>query len=256
MPATSVNRVVEREARVYLKLWRGLAFSTFVAPVLFLAAMGFGLGDLVDQNSGDVGGVSYLEFIAPGLLIASAAQMASGEAMWPVLAGMKWMRFYHGMMASPVEARHIYAGHLIWSGMRACLSAAAFLIVGAVLGAIPSWWGVLAIPVAALTAAAVSAPLSAYSAAQENDISFPVILRLIVMPLFLFSGTFFPISQLPEWLQKVALASPLYHGVELARGATTGVFDSSMWAHVAVLGVYIAVGSFFGIRTYANRLSP
>jgi lipooligosaccharide transport system permease protein len=254
--AHPVARVVEREVRVYRRLWRGLAFSTFISPVLFLAAMGFGLGDLVDENSGPVGGLDYLDFIAPGLLIASAAQMAAGEGLWPVLAGFKWMRFYHGMMATPMEARHIYGGFVVWSALRSAFSASAFLIVGAVLGAISSWWGLLAVPSAALTAAAFAAPLAAFSATRESDLSFPVILRLVVMPLFLFSGTFFPIQQLPDWLEVAAHVSPLYHGVELARAATTGHYDSSVYAHVAVLAAFVAAGAVAGIRTFSRRLAP
>lgn len=256
MLAHPVTRVVEREVRVYRRLWRGLAFSTFVSPVLFLAAMGFGLGDLVEANSGPVGGLGYVDFIAPGLLIASAAQMAAGEGLWPVLAGFKWMRFYHGMMATPMEARHIYGGYVVWSALRSAFSALAFLIVGAVLGAIPSWWGILAVPAAALTAAAFAAPLAAYSATRESDLSFAVILRLVVMPLFLFSGTFFPIQQLPGWLQAAARVSPIYNGVELARAATTGNYDASVLAHVLILGAFVAAGAIAGIRTFSRRLAP
>src|SRR5689334_18910209 len=103
MATPALLRVVEREARVYRRLWRGLVFSTFLTPVLFLAAMGLGLGDLVKQHSGTVGGVDYLEYIAPGLLVASAFQIAAGEAMWPVLAGVKWIRFYTGVIATPID---------------------------------------------------------------------------------------------------------------------------------------------------------
>jgi len=255
MAVHPVARVVEREVRVYRRMWRGLAFSAFLAPILFLVAMGFGLGDLVDENAGDVGGVGYLEFIAPGLLVASAAQTAAGESLWPVLAGIKWMRFYQGMIATPMEAAHVYGGVVVWNGLHAVLTATAFLGVGAVVGAIPSWWAVLAVPAAALTACAVSAPIAAFSATQESDTGFPVVLRLVIQPLFLFSGAFFPISQLPSVLEAFVRVSPLYHGVELARAATLGTYDASVFAHVAVLGAFTAVGALAGTRAFARRLA-
>lgn len=256
MSTPMMLRVVEREARVYRKLFRGLAFTTLGQPVLFLAAMGLGLGGLVDANSGPIEGLDYLDFVAPGLMVASAMQLAATESLWPVLAGVKWMRFYYGVVATPIGPRDLYGGYVLWVGLRALFAAAAFLLVAALLGAVPSAWGVLAIPACGLTAAAFCAPLAAFSITQDSDLSFPMIMRLGVLPLFLFSGTFFPISQLPTGLQFLAVLSPLWHGVELARHATTGNFEP--WAdllHVAVLVLCVGVGSRFGVRGYTKRLN-
>jgi lipooligosaccharide transport system permease protein len=252
-----VLRVVEREARVYRRLLRGLAFSTFVQPALYLAAMGLGLGTLVDAHSGTVSGLSYLDFVAPGLLVASAVQLAASESMWPVLAGVKWIRFYDGVVATPIEPSELFGGFVLWTAVRSVLGATAFLLVAAVLGGVPSAWGVLAIPAAALCAAAFSAPIAAFSISQETDLAFPLIMRLGILPLFLFSGTFFPISELPSALQPLAALSPLWHGVELARAATTDQFD--FWpdlAHVAFLVACVAAGSAWGIRAFTKRLRP
>src|SRR5205823_175193 len=147
-----VLRVVEREARVWARLWRGLAFSMFVAPTMYLAAMGVGLGGLVDAHAGKVAGLDYLDFVAPGLLVASTMQLSAGEGMWPILAGVKWIRFYHGVVATPIRPGEVYAGHVLWVATRSTFSASAFLLVAALLGAIPSAWGVLAILPAALCA--------------------------------------------------------------------------------------------------------
>jgi lipooligosaccharide transport system permease protein len=252
----AVFRVVEREALVFARLWRGIAFSTFVAPVLFLGAMGIGLGDLVKSHTGAVAGLSYLDFVAPGLLVASAMQLAASESMWPVLGGVKWMRQFHGVVATPIAQGQLYCGFVLWVALRSMLSAAAFLLVAALLGAVPSAWGVLAIPAAGLCSAVFSAALAAYTITQDSDLSFPMIMRLGVLPLFLFSGTFFPISQLPSGLRPFAVFSPLWHGVELARDATTGSFD--LWpvvAHVAVLAALLAAGVAFGVRGFSRRLS-
>ena len=251
-----VLRVVERQARVYKSLWRGLAFTTFVQPALFLLAMGLGLGTLVDAHSGTVEGFSYLVFVTPGLLVASAMQLSAAESLWPVLAGVKWIRFFDGVVATPIGAGQLYFGNLIWSAIRALMGSTAFLLVAALLGGVPSAWGVLAIPAAALCACAFAAPLSAFSIMQETDLSFPVIMRLGVLPLFLFSGTFFPISQLPDWLQGLAQLSPLYHGVELARDATTGTWDplAILW-HITFLVACVALGAWWGTHRFARRLN-
>jgi lipooligosaccharide transport system permease protein len=249
-------RVVEREVQVYRRLWRGLAFSMFLNPVLFLAAMGVGLGGLIDETSGSVAGVSYLEFVAPGLMVASAVQLAAGESLWPVMAGVKWLRFFHGIVATPIRAADVFGGFVVWQAIRTVLSASVFLFVATLLGAIPSAWGVLAVPAAALTAAAFCAPLAAFSVTQESDFSFPVIMRLGILPLFLFSGTFFPVSELPEWLEPLTALSPLWHGVALARRATTG--DVAFWpivAHVSVLVAFVVAGWLAGTRTFTRRLA-
>jgi lipooligosaccharide transport system permease protein len=247
---------VEREAVVYARLWRGIAFSTFVQPALYLAAMGIGLGGLVSAHSGTVDGLTYLQFVAPGLLVASAIQLAASESMWPVLGGAKWMRQFHGVVATPIRPGELYGGFVLWTALRAMFGAVAFVAVAAVLGAIPSPWGILAIPAAGLCAAAFCAPIAAYSIVVDSDASFPMIMRLAILPLFLFSGTFFPISQLPESIRWLAVLSPLWHGVELARAATTGNLDlPAAAAHVAVLVAIVGVAALVGVRTFTRRLS-
>jgi lipooligosaccharide transport system permease protein len=251
-----VLRVVEREARVFRRLWRGTVYSSFVTPVLFLAAIGVGLGGLVDERRGDVAGLDYLTFVAPGLLAASAMQTAAGESLWPVMAGTKWVRTFHAMVATPLRASDVYGGFILWTAARVAMSAAAFLAVAAVLGGVPSAWSVLAVPAAVLCATAFAAPLAGFAATQDTDVAFPLILRLGIVPLFLFSGTFFPVGELPNWLRPVSALSPLWHGVELCRAATTGSVD---WAagsgHVAVLLVCVAAGWWWGTRTFTRKLS-
>lgn len=256
MATPALLRVVERQAHVWRRLWRGSVFSSFVSPLLFLAAIGLGLGGLVDERTGEVGGVPYLVFVAPGLLAAGAMQAAAGEALWPVMAGIKWLRSFQAMVATPVSAGDVYGGVVVWTVLRTAMSASAFLLVASLLGAVPSPWGVAAVPAAVLCAAAFVAPLAAFAATQETDDAFPVVLRVGIVPLFLFSGTFFPVDELPGWLQPLAAASPLWHGVELCRAATTGVLDAGAAAgHVAVLAVVVAAGWRWGTRAFARRLA-
>jgi len=256
MATPPVMRVVEREMRVFARLWRSAVFSTFLAPVLFLAAMGLGLGGLVKEHTGKVAGLSYLDFVAPGLLVASAMQIAANESMWPVLGAVKWVKNFHATIATSITSGELVLGYVIWITLRAVLGSAVFLLVAAVLGAVPSAWGVLAIPAAALCSAAFCAPLTAFSVGLDSDLAFPVIMRVAVLPLFLFSGTFFPISQLPGWLRPFAALSPLWHGVELARHATTGSLHPGADAvHILVLVACTGAGLLWGRRRFARRLT-
>ena len=249
-------RVVEREARIFRRLWRGSVYSSFITPVLFLAAMGVGLGGLIDERNGAVGGLDYLTFVAPGLLAASAMQTAAGESLWPVMAGTKWVRTFHAMVATPVGASDVYGGFIVWTAVRVAMSASAFVLVAALLGGVPSLWGVLAVPAAVLCAAAFAAPLAAFAATQDTDVTFPLILRLAIVPLFLFSGTFFPVSELPAGLRAASAVSPLWHGVELCRAATTGSAEwGAVVVHVAVLTGCVAAGWLWGTRTSTRKLA-
>jgi lipooligosaccharide transport system permease protein len=136
------------------------------------------------------------------------------------------------------------------------LGSLVFLLVAAVVGAVPSAWGLLAVPACALCSAAFSAPLAAYSVGLESDLTFPVIMRIGVLPLTLFSGTFFPIAQLPGWLRPFAAVSPLWHGVELARHATTGSLHlGADVVHVVVLVACLGAGLLWGRRAFARRLT-
>jgi lipooligosaccharide transport system permease protein len=232
--AVPMLRVAEREARLWRRFWRSSALTLVLMPLMFLGAIGLGLGGLVDENTGSVGGVDYLAFVAPGILAASAMQGAAGQSLWPVLGGMKWIRTFHGAAATPLRPGDVFGGWVLWIGAREAMNATIFIVTGLAFGA----------------------PLSAYSAVQDSDLGFPVIMRVGIVPLFLFSGTFFPVDQLPAWLQPVAWVSPLWHGVELCRGATTGSLGLASVGHVAYLGACIAVGCWFGVRNFASRLAP
>ncbi len=211
MSAPHAFRVVEKEWLAWRRLWKASVFQATVAPLLFLAAMGLGLGDLVNKGSGGVDGLDYLVFITPGLMAASAMMQAAQESMWPVMAGTKWLGTYHAAVSTPLSAGAVFAGHVLWICLRALLSATIFLIVAVILGGVPSVWGVLAVPATVLGASVFAAALNGYAVTQESDIPFAVIMRIGLFPLFLFSGTFFPISRLPDWLQPVSWLSLLGH---------------------------------------------
>ncbi len=256
MAVPAVLTVVEREIIVFRRLWRASVFSSVVTPVLFLAAMGLGLGGLVDDGRSSVDGLAYLDFVAPGLLAAGAVLSSSGEALWPVLGGVKWVRQFHAMVSTPIRSRDVYWGTLAWIALRTTMSSSIFLLVAVLFGAVSSPWAPVAVPAAVLGGLAMAAPLASFSVTQDSDLPFAVIMRLGVLPLFLFSGTFFPISQLPAAVQPLAWLSPLWHAVQIARAATTGSLDAvSVAGHVAVLVAMVVAGGMIGTRNFARRLS-
>ncbi|HET6949389.1 MAG TPA: ABC transporter permease [Acidimicrobiales bacterium] len=256
VPGQHALRVAQREAVVWRRFWHTSVLTGVLVPVMFVGAMGGGLGDLVDRNQDTVQGLSYLVFVTPGILAATTLQAATGSSMWPVMGGLKWNRYFHAAAATPVPPAQVYLGYLAWTGARLTLNATLFVLVAALLGAIPSPWGAAAVPFAALGGLAFAAPLCAYSAAQDSDLMFTVIFRVVAMPMFLFSGAFFPVEQLPGAAEPLAKATPLWHAVELCRGATTGTLGGSAAAvHLLVLAGYIAVGAFFGTRIFTSRLA-
>jgi lipooligosaccharide transport system permease protein len=241
----------------YKRTWRGTVVSTVLFPVLFLAAMGVGLGTLVDSStSGGVEGHSYLVFLAPGLLAATAMQTGVGESTYPVMGAIKWVKTYHAMLATPLGVLDVLIGHLLYIGARILLGSTVFLAVMVAFGAVDSPLAVLTLPAALLTGLAFAAPVVAFSATVEADYAFAFLLRFVVMPLFLFSGVFYPVTQLPLVLEQLAYLTPLWHGVALSRGFALGTITAAgALLHVAYLCAWIAVGVVLAARNYRRRLA-
>ncbi len=239
----------------YRRVWRGTAISSIVTPIIFLLAFGFGLGELVDQTTDLPAGITYLEFVAPGLLAATAMQLASFEASWPVLSAIKWSRQYHAMLATPLRIGDVLVGHQAFIAFRMLMTASIYLVAIAAFGAVNSPLGILAIPVTVLVGIAFAAPIAAWGAYTESDASFVAIFRFLIIPMFLFSGTFFPIERLPGILEVVAYVTPLWHGVDLCRQLTLGDVDpASALGHLAYLLVFTSVGLVLAYFSYRRRL--
>jgi lipooligosaccharide transport system permease protein len=236
----------------YKRTWRGSITTSFLYPVLYLSAMGLGLGSLI---KGRVDGVRYLDFLAPGLLASTAMQIGGNEAMYPVMAAIKWLRTYFAMLATPLEVIDVLVGHLAWIALRLVMVTSIYLLIMAAFGTVHSALAILAVPVGVLTGLAFAAPIAAFAAAQQNDTGFTTIYRFGLIPLFLFSGTFFPIDRLPGWLQPIAQATPLYHGVALCRGLVLGhVGLGAAGAHLGYLVALVVVGYVLATGTYRRRL--
>jgi lipooligosaccharide transport system permease protein len=264
--AAPAVRVLEHELLVYRRVWRGSVFSSFLSPVLFLAAMGLGLGSLVDAsaqagtstpgaNAAALAGVSYLAFLAPGLLASTAMQTAAGEATFPVMAGIVWVKSFHGMLATPIGAADVVVGKLVYIGLRLLLVTSVFFLVTVLFGAVAGPEAILAIPAALLTGLAFAAPIAAFSATQKDTNGFNSLFRFGVIPLFLFSGTFFPVEQLPAILQPIAYLTPLWHGVDLCRSLALGTAEPLLTAiHLAYLGAMTGLGVAAALATFRRRL--
>jgi lipooligosaccharide transport system permease protein len=248
----------EHQILLYLRNWRGSLFSNFAQPAFFLLAMGVGLGSYVDRGGGSAtGGVPYLQFLAPALLVSTVMQGAASEGTFPVLAGFHWVRRYYAMYATPLTPRAIAFGQLAWSATHALLVGAIFCLIIALFGAAATPGILWAIPIGGLTGVAFSAPIAAFMSTQREMQAWNNIWRFGITPLFLFSGTFFPIDRLPELIRPVAWLLPLWHGVDLARSAALGTIGDHpllALAHVAILAVVAIGGTWAMFVMFRRRL--
>jgi lipooligosaccharide transport system permease protein len=229
-----------------------------VQPLLYLLGMGIGVGALVDAGtdaSQQLDGLTYFQFLAPALIATSAMMVTTNEAMFPVMAGFKWVRTFHAAAATPLTPGQIAAGVGLWQATKAMITATG---VAAVLLLFPQTRSTglpLAVLFATITGTAFAAPITAWAASREQERSFPSINRFVITPLFLFGGAFYPIGELPEWLQVLAMLTPIWHGVELCRDAVYHQLEwDSMLVHVGYLTLFIVVGWMFARRTFAKRL--
>lgn len=244
----------------YRKGWRATVVSSVVQPLLFLLAFGVGFGTLVDSGGRAgmaTGGVPYLVYLAPGLLAMSAVQTAAFESTYPVLSGFKWQQVYWGMAASPITPGQVAAGQLCWIVTRMFTSGAAYVLVIALLGGVIGFGIVLSLLAASLCGAAFAALTMAFAASLETDgAAFATFFRFVLIPMTLFAGTFYPISQLPVWLRPLAWITPLWHGTELARAAALGTLR---WlpalGHLAYLLVLLAIGCWLVRWRFTVRLA-
>ena len=255
---TVAARVLEHRARQYRRTFRASIFSSFGTPVLFLTAMGVGLGGYVDRTSdAALGGYTYLQFLAPGLLASTVMQSGSFEAPFPILGGLQWNKIFHAMFATPIRARDIALGNIAWIACRLTLIATIFAVFIVLFGASRSPLIVLAVPVAVLTGLAFAIPIMAFTATQRTPDRFATIFRFGVTPLFLFSGTFFPMENLPELIRPIAWLSPLWHGVDLCRSLMLGTIGQQPLlaaAHLVILIALAVGGALVAFRTMERRL--
>ena len=249
------------EARLRSMLhWVWLIISMAIAnPVLYLVSIGLGLGSYIDKNAGSAGidGVSYITFLAPALLATAAIQGAIDESVFPTLEGFKWNKTFFSMNATPLSGNHIAMGVFFNSVIRVTFTAITYWLVMLVLGVLESPRAWLAIFTAVMAGAAFGAMMQALAGLLENEnVFFTVVQRFVIMPLFLFSGTFYPLTNMPVYLQWIGWISPLWHSTQLGRWLTYGseVSTSMLILHFLFLNSILVVGLVSSRRIFTKRL--
>jgi lipooligosaccharide transport system permease protein len=240
----------------YRRTWRSSVWSSIFGPLFYLGAMGYGLGSLVDKNgTASLGGVPYVVFVAPAVLAVQAMNSGLSQALFPVFGAIHWNKIYLAARATMLRPGDIYRGHLLFISMRIAMNSACFVVLMAALGLIRSPWAVLLVPASVLTGFAFATPSAAWAVTLDNQTSMNYPIRFGAVPLMLFSGTFFPITQLPAWVRPVAYATPLWHGVALCRALSLGDVDAGSAAiNVGYLVAMAAIGLWAGERTFRRRL--
>ncbi|NKX53206.1 ABC transporter permease [Arthrobacter sp. E918] len=233
-------------------------------PLVYLFAMGVGLAALVDANTGAGGvplgagrAVPYLVFVAPALLATAAIMVAAEENTYPVMSGFKWRRTYYGPQATPLASRQLVNGHCLGVLCRLLLTCGLYFLFLLLFGAVPEASGWAMIPTAALGGFAFGLPLMAYASGIEDEKGqFALVQRFVVMPLFLFSGTFFPLEAMPPAVRWFGWISPLWHSTELGRVAGYGQVEPAWLTvlRVCYLALLAAAGWLLARRVYARRL--
>jgi lipooligosaccharide transport system permease protein len=229
-------------------------------PLFYLLSLGVGLGALIDSQTGSrgIGGVPYVTYVGPALLASAAITGAFEELSFPVVGGFKWSKEFFAMHATTVRAGQIVTGVVLAAAVRIVFTVVVFWAFLAAFGAVPSPWGALALPAALLGGLAFGAPVMAFSASLEDDDGwFALINRFVIAPLFLFSGTFYPLESLPVGLQAVGWVSPLWHVTELGRMAAFGLPVSPWLAvvHLVYPTALAAAGLVLAHRVFSRRLT-
>ena len=250
------RHVVGYMLAVYRREWQGSVFSAFIQPLVVLAGLGIGLGVLVgDKAAAITGGVSYVAYIAPALMISAAMELAASEAAWPILARVAWVRIYHAIVATPLNAADVMVGAIAFIVGKVTFAAAFFACVLLLTGIATSPSGAVGmVGVSLLTAFAFGAPMVAFSVTQKSDQGFAFIFRLIITPLAFFSGTYFPIQNLPFAAQILSWCTPLAHGVALSRSFALGTPLTFGWLHVGALLLWGIGGTIAAIYLFRKRM--
>lgn len=259
VPRFGARYILEARIRGMLKFVWIIIAVTILNPLLYLISIGVGVGTLISNNMGPHGidGVSYLTFIAPALLAASAIQSAQDEVIFPTFQGFKWSRIFFGMNATPQTGASIAGGVFLAAMVRTVFGVAVYSGLLYLFGAMNSPHSYLAIPIAIFSGAAFGAVMLAFASYTENeDKFFTIVGRFIVGPMFLFSGTFYPITNMPLAVQVFGWISPLWHSIELGRYATYGhkISLTMVIIHFTYLLAMLVLGLFFAFRQYSRRL--
>lgn len=235
-----VLRIVHRQALVFRKMWKGMLFG-FTEPLFYLFSIGIGVGALVDGFTHGGREIPYVEFVAPGMLAAAAMNGAIFDATFNFYSYLKFDKVFEQWLTTPMSTADLAAGQVAWTLLRGALYSVIFWLVMLAMGLLSSWWAILALPATTLITGAFSAIGMAVTTFMRSWQDFDFV-NLAVMPMMLFSGTFFPVTALPGPVRWVVEVTPLYRGVVLCRELTTGAVTAASMVSVVYLAAMLALG--------------
>ena len=247
-------RVWQRDAVVWRKTLLIGFLPPLLEPLLYVAAFGLGLGGLIGALSWQGASVSYLEFLAPGIVAAGVMNAAFFETTYASFVRMYYQKTFDGILATPLSLAEIVTGEVLWGATRSVITAAAMMAVLAPFGLLRWPGSLLLLPIAALGGLAFAAFGMVFTGVLPTIEAFNLPVFLVVTPMFLFSGTFFPLEQLPGWAARLAWALPLTHLVHLSRASALGLFTPQLLADIAYLALFAAVAYVAGVRAMVRRL--
>jgi len=226
-------KVLGRHMRVFRRTWKHNIMFNVVEPLLYLSAMGFGLGTFVQE----INGMSYLQFIAPGMIALTAMYSATFECTYGTFVRLHYQKTFHAMLAGPITVKDVILGEILYGMVKSIIFGTVILLVVTALGQIKSP-AALFIPLLLILQGLVFAVLAMCYTAYTANIDFiNYYITLAIMPFFLFGGLYFPVSALPGWVQAINWLNPLYHSVELCRALSLGQMSADLWTHAAILAL-------------------
>ena len=247
-------RVWQRDATVWRKTWAIGFLPPLLEPLLYVAAFGLGLGGLIGAIAWHGARLTYLEYLAPGIVGAGVMNAAFFETTYASFVRMHYQKTFDGILATPLSLEEIVTGEILWGATRAVVTAAAMLAALAPFGLLRWPEALLLLPAAALGGLAFAAFGMVFTGVLPTIEAFNLPVFLVVTPMFLFSGTFFPLEQLPVWAQRVAWALPLTHLAHLSRSAALGIFAPWQLADIGYLALFAAAAYVAGVRAMVRRL--
>ncbi len=245
------RRVWQRNRDAFLQLWKTELWPPFVEAVMTLAAFGFGLGGFV---AGQVGGTTYLQFIAPGIIMSAVLFVASFECMFGTYIRMKIEKMFDAIIATPISLEEVVSAEITWAATRAGLTGSSVMVVLVVIQLIPSWWAILIVPVALLTGFMIASLSIIVTAFVPSINSYNYYITLGVIPMQLFSGIFFPVASMPEAFRWVVYFSPLYPAMQLTRALFNGQISWELLGYLVWLIALALVTYTLAVNTMRRRL--
>jgi lipooligosaccharide transport system permease protein len=240
----------QRNYRVWLKLLIPSLLGNFGDPLIYLIALGYGIGSFI----GSMDGMPYLVFLASGIVCSSAMNAATFEGMFSAYTRMAQQKTWEGMLSTPLNINDIVLGEMLWAGTKGLINATAILIVALGLGLVSNWYAVWILPIVLLMSTCFAGLALIVTAVAKGYDFFTYYLTLLITPMMFLSGVFFPLDKMPQAVQAIAKVLPLYNAVVLVRPLMTGRIPSLPWLHIGILLVYAAIAHSIAVKLARKRL--